>query len=335
MILIVCQEKLRTYLTGILFGFIFIIDLFKRIVIVKILVIITACIFVVLIAVLLIILVTRGNQEIKADTSPDAPQELEAKTISATQIGIVWKDTSNNELSFEIVRDGQSIQGIPNNSSSFTDYNLKPATVYQYEVFAVNSVGKTSSGVIAIKTKNPPIVVRLDKIGVSDVGESFLRRLIDKDGEVFIGIVVDDGKTKITKRLPVQGHYDMSENSVIDIGLLLYSSQEIGEYLNLNVIGFESDGGIGEEILIEALNTGVKLYIGPLSSIMIKLAGIDFTETLKKVMGFDDDYLGEYIEEWNQTDYWGVGSYVDIPCKTGNNTIGLRLWFTISSSVTP
>lgn len=312
----------------------------------KKLMIVASFILLILVVVLLIVLISRNHQEeqpnmsltltpeVKVNVTPDAPQELKANTISASQIEIIWKDVSNNELSFEIIRDGQSIQVIPNNSQSFTDYNLKPATLYKYEVFSVNDAGKTSSGVIAIKTKNPPIMLRLDKIGVSNVGESFLRRLIDKDGEVFIGVVISDGQTKVTKRLPVEGHYNLSENSVLDIGLLLFSSQEIGEYLNIDIIGFESDGGIGEEILIKALDTGVKLYIGTLASIMVKMAGINFTGTVEKVVGFGDDYLGEYIEEWNQTNYWGVGSYQDIGCKIGDGSIGLRLWFTISSSVT-
>ena len=263
---------------------------------------------------------------------PNAPLGFKVKSVTATQIELVWKDT-NDELSYKILRDGQIIKELQKDSTSFVDYDLKPATLYEYEIIAVNDAGETGSGTIDIKTKNPPVMIRLDRIGVADNGEESLREILDKNGEVFIGVVIGDGKTTVTRRLPSKGYYELADNSEIDQNLILFNTPEIGDYLYINIIGFESDGGIGEELLAKAFDVAVKSYTGGLSAIIMNLLGIDFTGIFKEVIGFDDDFLGEYTEQWDQSNNWGVGPSKYHECNEGDGTIGLKLWFTISSPI--
>ena len=279
----------------------------------------------------------KGEEIIPAATLngalPGIPLNLNVKARSAEEVELSWKGPGN-ELSFQIIRDGRLIKEVSKDVNIYIDNGLRPATTYEYEVFAVNNIGKSGSGIIISRTKNPSVLVRLDKIGVADNGEDALRQFVDKNGEIFLGIVVSDGKESVTIRLPQNGYYDLSDDSDVDVGLALLSTQEIGDYLKINVIGFESDGGKGEEILIQALDMAVTYYTSGLTSIILDLAGIDLKSTFQDIVGFDDDFLGEYIEEWNKSNNWGIGPSRYIECEKGDG-IGLRFWFTISSPFMP
>jgi len=295
-------------------------------------IIIISLIFVLAIVVLLICLQVQSCNEKHRRTPPVTPQNLNIKNVTATEIELIWED-SNNELAYQIYRDGQMIKELQKDSTKYIDYRLKPATLYEYKVVAVNNAGKTGSETITVKTKNPPIVVRLDKIGVSDNGEEYFRELIDEHGEIFIGVVVSDGRTTVSHRLPNKNYYKLADNSDIIQNIILFSIPEIGDYLYINIIGFENDGGMGEELLAKAFDIGVKSYSGGLGSAIMKLIDVDFSGIFKEIIGFEDDFLGEYTEQWEYSDNWGIGQSIYHECGIGNGTIGLKLWFTISSPI--
>lgn len=264
---------------------------------------------------------------------PEAPSDLMAEPLSATEIKLTWIHNSRNELGFKIVRNDQIIYDLPENSEEYVDSGLRPATNYEYEVIAHNIAGESDSDLYIARTKNPPIRIWIDKIGVTDNGEEYYRELFDKSGEVFIGIVVSDNKTTTQRRLPARNFYHLADNEVMSVEILAFSTGEVGECLKLDIIGFENDGGLGDELLCRALNTALKSSMGGLSSLILTIAGVDFTDTFREIIGFEDDYLGEYQCEWTSSDNWGVGKYADIQCKKYDGNVGLRLWFRVECPI--
>ncbi len=264
---------------------------------------------------------------------PEAPSNLVTESLSATDSKLIWRDNSNNELGFQVIRDGQTIGDLPEGSEEYLDGGLRPATNYRYEVIAYNLAGKNTSGLYVARTKNPPIRVWIDKIGVADNGEDYFRELLDKSGEIFIGMVIKDGETTFRGRLPANNFYHLADDEVIDLGILAFTTDEIGGYLLVDIIGFENDGGLGDELLSRALDMTLKASMGGLSSLILTLAEVDFTDTFKEVIGFEDDYLGEYQSEWTITDDWGADKDYNIDCKNNDGNIGLRLWFRIECPV--
>lgn len=266
---------------------------------------------------------------------PEAPSNLVAQSLSATDIKLTWRDNSNNELGFQVIRDGQVLCDLPECSEEYLDGGLRPATNYRYEVIAYNLVGENTSGLYVVRTKNPPIRVWIDKIGVHENGEEgeLLREydLLGKPGkgEVRIGLVVTDGKTTIEKRLPSKGVYELLRDEVIPVDSLLFETKEVGDYLRFFATAYEDDGGLGEQLIYKALDIATGSYINMPTSILLKLAGVDFAKIYAELFGAEDDWLGSYVSEWTSSDNWGVGNYVDIKCKRDNGNIGLRLWFRV------
>ncbi|MDI6787876.1 MAG: fibronectin type III domain-containing protein, partial [Planctomycetota bacterium] len=82
--------------------------------------------------------------------APNAPSSLIATTISATQINLIWTDSSDNETGFKIERKitgGTYIQigTVSAGITSYSNIGLSPATTYYYRVRAYNTGGSTYS----------------------------------------------------------------------------------------------------------------------------------------------------------------------------------------------
>lgn len=260
---------------------------------------------------------------------PKVPANLIAKPISSTEVELTWKDKSNNENGFLIYRDGINIAQLPANSSQYLDSERRPATNYSYEIKAYNQAGESGIIMVSVKTLNPPIVVWIDQIGVHDNGEDFLR---DRDGgEINVGIIVTDGKTTTQTRLPDNGFYHLKGDEVTDVKLQVFSTKEVGEYLRVVAIGYENDGGSGEQLIYKVMDKATKSYIGGPISILLTLSGIDFTSIFSDIFGADDDWLGTYVSAWESDSNWGVGRYIDISSKNKDGNVGLRLWFRVVS----
>lgn len=80
---------------------------------------------------------------------PSAPTGLIAAASSASEIGLSWTDTSNNETSFVLERslDSQNwleIASLPPDTATYADTELAAATLYYYRVKAVNGAGDSA-----------------------------------------------------------------------------------------------------------------------------------------------------------------------------------------------
>ncbi|GAH92096.1 unnamed protein product, partial [marine sediment metagenome] len=76
---------------------------------------------------------------------------------------------------FQLYRDNQLIATLPLNTIVYQDIDLDPGTIYNYTVSAFNHVGESKACSWMVRTPNPPITVRLDRIGVYDNREDWTR----------------------------------------------------------------------------------------------------------------------------------------------------------------
>ncbi len=263
---------------------------------------------------------------------PSAPSNLSVASITQSSARLSWSDTSDNELGFRVYRNAAVIATVGPNSNTYSDTGLQSATQYRWTVVAHNEVGDSPSLAVAARTLNPPITVRLDRIGVYDNGEIFLRDL--NGGEVYIGIVVTDGNTHQEWRLPATegGFYTLYDNDVKDLGQTVFSVDQVGDHLRIAVVGYEDDGGTGETLLTQALGMAIGAYMGGADTLLGGIAGSGgFGNILARLIGASDEFLGSYENAWRQESNWGIGTYADISCNNGQSRDILRLWFTISS----
>jgi len=263
-------------------------------------------------------------------TPPSAPSNLTAETVSASQVELHWFDNSNNEGGFKLYRDNSVIAALSANTTAYQDTGLKPATTYQYAVKAYNQAGESGSSLCTVKTPNPPITVRLDRIGVYDNREPWTR---GKVGEVYVGIIVTDGNTIVEKRFPVgEGQfYKLEKNETVDVGATIFSVDEVGDELRIAAIGYEDDGGPGETLIYQALGAAAEAYISGGAASLLEMTDFSLGNLLAKLFGAEDDWLGSYERTWNCDNNWGIGRYTDIACEDERGTLCLRLWFTIES----
>ena len=83
-------------------------------------------------------------------TGPNAPSDLKATTVNATEIRIDWKDNSNNETNFvlEVSENATSgfvvLQELGANVTTYLHRNLKTGDSRYYRVLAKNSSGKSA-----------------------------------------------------------------------------------------------------------------------------------------------------------------------------------------------
>ena len=270
---------------------------------------------------------------------PVNPSNLTATQITATQVILTWKDNSNNELGFVLYRDGEILAKLPENTKTYVDRGRKPATTYYYQIKAYNSAGESDLVSCSVATLNPPIQIWVEKVGVHENGEEGeLGREYDllgrpAKGEEFISILIQDEKTTVQKEF----HYSLHKDEVTNVNELIFESKEVGDHLRLFATSFEEDGGNTEQLLYRAMGevatSGFDLPI----SLIFKLAGVDisgiFADIFADLFASGDDFMGSYGQDWNISNNWGVGKYVDIGCPKENGHVGLRLWFRIECPV--
>ena len=83
------------------------------------------------------------------DTLPEAPTNLNAEAVSHTQINLSWQDNSDNEDGFDIYRNPDDfgnfgyvyIDSVASDEVTYSDIELRPSTLYYYQVVAFNSGG--------------------------------------------------------------------------------------------------------------------------------------------------------------------------------------------------
>jgi len=258
---------------------------------------------------------------------PNAPYNLIAEAVSQSTVRLQWLDNSDNEEGFRIYRDNMLIATVGINITIYQDTGLEPATTYQYVVKAYNQVGESGASLYTVRTPNPPIMVRIDRIGVYHNGEHWLRGV----GEVYVGIIVTDGRTTVEKRFPAgEGQfYFLYENEIVDVGATIFSVDEVGDYIRIAAIGYEDDGGPGETFIYQALGAAAEAYISGGAASLLEMTDFSLGNILAKLFGAEDDWLGSYENAWGSDNNWGIGKYNDIACEEEDGTLGLRLWFTI------
>jgi len=271
---------------------------------------------------------------------PKAPSDFIAKPISAIKVKLTWDDLPN-EQGFQLYRDGVLIAELPQNTNKYEDAKLRPATSYRYEIKAYNQAGESDITACSVKTLNPPIQIWLEKVGVHENGEEgeAFRELWDIlrskqiTGEIQVGFVVTDSKNTFKRSIPDKDYFELKQDEVLPVSALLFSTEEVGDYIRLFATAYEQDGGFKEQALYNVLNIATGSYIGMPTSILLKLAGVDFTKIYADIFGAEDDWLGSYVSEWTSADNWGVDTYTDIKCVRENGHVGLRLWFRIKYPV--
>jgi len=102
----------------------------------------------------------------------------------------------------------------------------------------------------SIEPANPSITVTLDRLGVYFDHDPLKGR-----GEIYLGVVVTDGMTTEELHLPLQTegvhHYSLNDNETQSIGLQVFSTNEVGDYLGVCVIAYEADGGDFEQLMYQ------------------------------------------------------------------------------------
>ena len=265
------------------------------------------------------------------ESIPNAPSNLVAEVISSSIIRLSWVDNSNNERAFRIYRNNDEVATVPENVTVYQDSGLKQGTTYRYTVIASNQTGKSPGSSFIVRIPNPPITVKLDRIGVYDNRENFLRGR----GEVYVYIVVSDGNTVVEKRFPVQEgqHYSLDKNETVYIGETLFSVSEVGDLLTITAIGYESDGGSPfEQLVVQALGAAIEMQIAGAAGGLLNIFGIGIGGLIAQFLGTEDDFLGSYEQTWGLDNNWGVGIYVDIALEDDRGILCLRLWFTIETT---
>jgi len=240
-----------------------------------------------------------------------------------------WFDNSGNEEGVRIYRDNNVVATVGANATTYQDTGLEPATTYQYVVKAYNQAGESGTSLCTIRTPNPPITVRLDRIGVYDNREPWIRGV----GDVYVGIIVTDGNTTVEKRFPAgEGQcYSLDKNETVDIGAIIFSTDEVGDYIRIAAIGYEDDGGPGETLIYQALELAAEGYLSGGTATLLEMTDFSLGNILAKLFGAEDDWLGSYEDSWDSDSDWGIGRYTDITCEDERGVQCLRLWFTIES----
>jgi hypothetical protein len=267
------------------------------------------------------------------NSTPAMPQQVASLKTTAVSVNLSWKDASTNEDGFLVFRSDSLIAQPAKGTTGYEDTGLKPATSYAYEVRSVNSFGRSAAASLTVKTLNPAIVVRLDRIGVRENGESGIREVLGGKGEVQFGIIVSDGKSTVKQTFPPAGSYSLSPDESVSVGATIFETAEVGDSLRIIATAYEDDGGLGEQVLYQTLEIAAKAYLGPAGTAALTLSGVDLSKIAGGVFGAEDDWLGTHDARWDVGSNWGVGNYADVQCKKGDGQVGLRLWFTVQCPV--
>ena len=99
------------------------------------------------------------SSEILVSTAlPAAPSEVSAIALSASQVKITWKDNSDSEAGFKILRKPANgyyflpVAEVGKDITTFSDSNMTAGMRYYYKIVSYNATGSSESSEIEIKT---------------------------------------------------------------------------------------------------------------------------------------------------------------------------------------
>lgn len=83
----------------------------------------------------------------KDTTPPTVPGNLVAKPLSASEVDLSWDASTDNVAVAEyvVMRDGAKLASVPATATSFADTSVVTATIYEYEVIAIDTSGNASA----------------------------------------------------------------------------------------------------------------------------------------------------------------------------------------------
>lgn len=122
---------------------------------------------------------------------PNAPSELTADPLSGTEIMLTWKDNSDIESEFEILRSTSgfifsTIGNVDTNITTFTDQDASPNVEYCYKVFAKRIAYRNSdTSEVACTTISPPSAptgLISNALGTTDIWLAWIDNSSDEDG---------------------------------------------------------------------------------------------------------------------------------------------------------
>ncbi len=90
------------------------------------------------------------NPDPPVDPKPAAPSHLKYTSMSVSEVELEWKDNSDNEEGFRVLRGGQLLTTTQRNS--YTDGTVQPGTTYRYQIEAFNAYGKSISNQLTLTT---------------------------------------------------------------------------------------------------------------------------------------------------------------------------------------
>ena len=263
-------------------------------------------------------------------TPPSAPSNLMAQAVSQSEVELHWADNSENEDGFRIYRGNSLIATIGENAKLYRDTRLEAATTYRYAIEAYNRAGASEAVHCTITTRNPGITITLDEIGV----------LFDHDpwpkgrGEIYLGIVVTDGVKTEEWEIPEQTegipHYSLNDNESVIVSDQIFSTEEVGDYLRIFVIAYESDGSDFEMLVYEALGVAASTWMaGEVGMDLFGLFGASLGDMIGSFFGAEDDLVGSYEQSWDKSSWWGAQDSKTHYLNTGSDDLSLS--FTIEA----
>jgi titin len=112
-------------------------------------------------------------------TVPDAPTNLAAAVVSATQVDLTWTDNAINETGYVVERSDNggafaAIANLPADAVAYSDLTVAAPNSYNYQVAATNSVGPSGySNQASVSITLPDAPINLSATNVSRTGFTF------------------------------------------------------------------------------------------------------------------------------------------------------------------
>lgn len=185
-------------------------------------------------------------------------------------------------------------------------------------VIVIAAVGAGGYFLLLKEERNPSVTVTINKVGVYDDCDPFPRGA----GEIYLHVVITDGNVTRERRLPSAKHFELDDHESVDVGTNIFSVSEVGDYLSMFVISYESDGGGFEPLVQEALAGAVGAWV-PGVGLLSAIFQVDLAQIIGRLLGSEDDFVGSYEHTWYKANSWGAGTHYE-------EDQNLRLWFTIT-----
>jgi hypothetical protein len=263
------------------------------------------------------------NDSMTLVNPPNPPSNLTYQAVSTDTIALQWLDNSNNEGGFNLYRDGKKISSI--NNTVFQDNGLEIGQNYQYVVKAYNSAGESAGSTCSAKTKNPPISVTINHIGV--LFDHDPSELVQGAGDIRLIVLVSDGKQTIQQVLPLgDSSFSLNDYETTQLDQVIFHSSEVGDFLNIAIMAYDDDP---ESLVSDLVQTALPI-LGPMLGVPYAVEVGTLLSKYKETTGHalfenKDDFVGYYNCLWGSDQKWGIGQYKSVGSED------FRVWISIWS----